>query len=96
VSFACPGCGAPVHRRPSGWALRCPACRALLRSAPVEASAESPVYEVEVAGRPETRRRVQVPWDEGERSRLRAWLFWSSAITLSLVLALYALARFLR
>jgi len=51
---------------------------------------------VEVAGRPETRRRVEVPWDERERSRLRTWLFWSSALTLSLVLALYALARFLR
>jgi hypothetical protein len=51
---------------------------------------------VEVAGHPETRRRVEVPWDERERSRLRAWLIWSSAITLSLVLALYALARFLR
>jgi len=50
---------------------------------------------VEVAGRPETRRRVELPWDEAERRRLRAWLVWSSAITVSLVLALYALARFL-
>ena len=55
----------------------------------------NPVYEVEVAGRPETRRRVELPWDEGERRRLRAWLLWSSAVTVSLVLALYALARFL-
>ena len=49
-----------------------------------------------MAGRPETRRRVELPWDECERSRLRAWLLWSSAVTVSLVLALYALARFLR
>ena len=93
MSFACPGCGAPVGRRPAGWALRCPACGALLRSRPLETSGPEPAYEVEVAGRPETRRRVEVPWDDGERRRLRGWLFWSSAITLSLVLVLYILAR---
>jgi len=96
VPFACPGCGGLVDRRPSGWALRCPACGALLRSAPAEAGGANPVYEVEVAGRPETRRRVELPWDEAERRRLRAWLVWSSAITVSLVLALYALARLFR
>jgi hypothetical protein len=50
---------------------------------------------VAVAGRPETRRRVEVSWDESERRRLRAWLVWSSAITVSLVLVLFLLARIL-
>jgi hypothetical protein len=85
-----------VNRRPSRWALRCPACGALLRSRPAETGGASPTYDVEVAGRPETRRRVEVPWDEAEERRLRAWLFWSSAITLSLVAVLYVLARLLR
>ena len=96
MAFDCPGCGAPVLRRPSGWALRCAACGALLRSRPADTSGPNPAYDVEVAGRPETRRRVEVPWDEGERRRLRAWLFWSSAVTVSLVIVLYVLARYLR
>ena len=89
MTFACPGCGCPVSQRPTRWALRCPACRALLRSEPVDTSGESPAYEVAVAGRPETRRRVEVSWDESER------LLWSSAITLALVLVLFFLARLL-
>ncbi len=48
-----------------------------------------------MAGRPETRRRVEVPWDESERRRLRAWLVWSSAITVALVLVLFFLAQVL-
>jgi hypothetical protein len=95
VTFSCPGCGGPVGRRPSLWALRCPACGALLRSRPVESGGDSPAYDVEVAGRPETRRRVEVPWDETEERRLSTWLFWSTAITLSLVAVLYVLARLL-
>jgi len=95
VTFPCPGCGSPVGHRPTRWALRCPACGALLRSEAVEASGENPAYEVSVAGRPETRRRVEVSWDENERRRLRAWLVWSSAITVSLVLVLFLLARIL-
>jgi hypothetical protein len=61
----------------------------------VDTSGENPAYDVAVAGRPETRRRVEVSWDENERRRLRAWLLWSSAITLSLVLVLLVLARLL-
>jgi hypothetical protein len=61
----------------------------------VDTSGENPAYEVAVAGRPETRRRVEVSWDENERRRLRAWLLWSSAITLLLVLVLFVLARLL-
>jgi hypothetical protein len=48
---------------------------------------------VEVAGRPQTRRRIEIPWDERQSRRLAAWLFWSSLITLGLVIVLYALAR---
>jgi len=93
VSFACPGCGALVPRRPSAWALRCPTCRALLRSRALDTSGESPAYEVEVAGRPETRRRVEAPWDDRERRRLAKWLLWSSLVTLGLVPLLYLAAR---
>jgi hypothetical protein len=50
-------------------------------------------YEVEVAGRPETRRRVEAPWSAEDGARLRVWLLWSSVITLGLVAVLYALAR---
>ena len=59
----------------------------------MDTSGKDPAYEVAVAGRPETRRRVEVSWDDNERRRLRAWLVWSSAITLSLVLVLFVLAR---
>lgn len=96
VPFPCPGCGAPVDRRPGGWALRCASCGALLRARPADTSGPHPAYEVEVAGRPETRRRIELPWDEAARRRLRAWLFWSATLTLGLVALLYALARFWR
>ncbi len=79
--------------RPDRFALRCPACGALLRARAVETSGPVPVFEVEVAGRSETRRRVEVPWDERERRRLARWLGVSTAVTLALVLVLYALAR---
>jgi hypothetical protein len=53
-------------------------------------------YEIEVAGRPETRRRVEVPWTAAEAERLRRWLFWSTVITLALVGVLFAAARWAR
>jgi hypothetical protein len=46
-----------------------------------------------MAGRPATRRRVEVPWGEEEERRLRRWLAWSTALTLGLVLVLYLVAR---
>jgi hypothetical protein len=94
MPFPCPACAAPVPRHPPRWALRCKACGAILRARPVDGDGPHPAYQVEVAGRPETRRRVEVPWDEAQGRRLAAWLFWSSLITLGLVLVLYALARF--
>jgi hypothetical protein len=96
VPFPCPGCDAPIEARPERFALRCPACGALLRSRAVETSGPAPLYEVEVSGRPETRRRVEVPWNEAQRRRLSGWLLWASALTVGLVLVLYALARLLR
>jgi hypothetical protein len=96
VAFACPGCGAEVARSPEAWLLRCRACGALLRSRALEPSGDALAYEVEVAGRPETRRRVELPWDAAQGRRLRAWLLWSSAITLGMVALLYGLARALR
>jgi hypothetical protein len=96
MTFVCPGCDGVLDRRPSAFMLRCPRCGALLRSRALETSGRNPAYEVEVAGRPETRRRVEVAWDGREERRLRAWLFWSSAATLSLLPLLYFLARLLR
>lgn len=85
-----------MGRSPEAWALRCPACGSLIRSRPLEGSGTSRVYEVEAAGRPETRARVEIPWDDAQRRRLEAWLLWSSVITVGLVGLLYALARWLR
>lgn len=96
VPFACPGCGAEIPGAPEGWARRCPACRAVIRARAVDdAGPDLRAYEVEVAGRPETRRRVDVPWSAEDGARLRVWLRWSSVITLGLVGVLYALARWL-
>jgi hypothetical protein len=96
VAFPCPGCDAPIHASPERWALRCPSCRALVRSRAVDTSGAVPVFEVEIVGRRETRRRVEVAWDASQRRRLSAWLLWSSALTLALVLVLFALARLAR
>jgi hypothetical protein len=93
VSFACPACDAGIAARPERPALRCPSCGALLRSRPVDTNGPAPVFEVEVVGRKGIRRRVELPWDEGQRRRLAAWLLWSSVVTLGLVLVLYVLAR---
>lgn len=93
MAFACPGCGATIERSLEAWLIRCAACGCVIRSRTLDASGATPVYEIEVAGRPETRRRVELPWDAAQSRRLRAWLFWSSAITLGLVALLYALAR---
>ena len=59
----------------------------------MDASGPGRQYDVEVTGRPETRRRVSVEWTEDESRRLRAWLAWSTVLTLGLVGVLYALAR---
>jgi NADH pyrophosphatase-like protein len=93
VPFDCPGCGAPIDRSPARWALRCPSCRRVLRTRAVDGSGPERAYDVFVAGRPETRRRIAVPWTADEARRLRAWLLWSTVLTLGLVVVLYALAR---
>jgi hypothetical protein len=54
---------------------------------------ETRAYEVQVTGRPETRRRVEVAWTDQESARLRRWLLWSTVLTLALVAVLFAAAR---
>jgi len=39
---------------------------------------------------------VEVAWDDGQHRRLSWWLAVSSAVTLALVVVLYALARLAR
>jgi hypothetical protein len=86
-----------VRASPESWILRCPACRRALRARPADPGREGMLaYEVEVAGRPETRRRIEVPWTEAESSRLRGWLVWSTVVTLALVAVLFAAARWAR
>ena len=93
VAFPCPGCGAAVSRSPEGWALRCPSCRRAIRARALDAAGAGRAYEMEIAGRPETRRRLEVPWTPEEDARLRRWLLWSTVLTLALVAALLAAAR---
>jgi hypothetical protein len=59
----------------------------------VDTSGPERAYDVEVTGQPETRRRITVAWTPDESRRLRAWLAWSTVLTLGLVVVLYALAR---
>jgi DNA-directed RNA polymerase subunit RPC12/RpoP len=96
VPFTCPGCSAEIDERPDRPFLRCPACSARLRCRPTDAGGANPTFELEVAGRPETRRRVELRWDEAERRRLSRWLVVSSTITVALVVLLFLLARLLR
>ena len=96
MPFSCPGCGADVPGSPEAWARRCPACRALIRARVAEgAAADARAYDVEVAGRPETRRRVVVPWSAADDARLGNWLLWATVVTLGLVAVLYGAARWL-
>jgi hypothetical protein len=93
MAFPCPGCGAVVDRSPETWATRCPACGGVIRTQVVDGGDGARIYEVEITGRPETRTRVSVPWSPEEGRRLKAWLAWSTALTLGLVVVLYVVAR---
>lgn len=93
MSFPCPGCDAPIDTRPDRFMLRCPACRAVLRARPVDTGEPAPAFDVEVTGRPETRRRVELAWDPAQRRRLSVWLMTASVVTVALVLVLFLLAR---
>ena len=95
MTLACPACGAAVPGSPESWMLRCPACGRRLRSRRIDDGRPVPAYQVEVVGEPQT--ALQVEWaEEPPPSRLRRWLIWSTAATLSLVAILYALARWWR
>ena len=93
MPFDCPGCGAAIDASPDRLGLRCPACGGVIRARAVETSGGAAEFDVEVTGRPETRRRIAVSWTAGESRRLRAWLAWATVLTLGLVVVLYALAR---
>jgi hypothetical protein len=93
VAFPCPGCDAPIDASPDRWGLRCPSCRRVLRTRALDTSGPGRRYEVEVTGEPATRRQVEIAWTADEARRLRAWLAWSTVLTLGLVVVLYALAR---
>jgi len=93
VSFPCPGCGAPIDGRPDRLLLRCAGCGARLSGRSIETGGSNPEFDVHVVGSPELRRRVEVVWDDVERSRLSAWLVVASFVTLALVIVLLVLAR---
>jgi len=95
VPFPCPACATTVNRDGVRWLQRCPACGAWIRGRAVDTSGPAPAFEVEALGRPETRHRVSLPWDERARRRLDAWLLVASVATLALVVLLFVLARFL-
>ena len=94
MPFPCPGCQAIIDRSPEAWALRCPACGRVIRAHATDAvSGDVRAYEVQITGRRETRRRIEVPWTDQETARLRQWLVWSTVLTLALVAVLFAAAR---
>jgi hypothetical protein len=95
MAFACPACAAPVDGSLERPVLRCRACGAVLRSRPLDGDGPLRRYEVEATGRPGTRVLLEVPWTPDEARRLRAWLLWSSVVTLGFVGVLYAAARLL-
>jgi hypothetical protein len=92
MAFGCPACGAPIDGSPAAWLRRCPGCKAWLRSRAAETGTDVIAYDVEAAGRPSTRRRVEAPWTAADQRRLRSWLAWSTVLTLGLVIVLLALA----
>lgn len=95
MPFACPACGVPVEASLERRSLRCPTCGARLLSRAAPAAGDARAYELEVAGRPETRRRVELPWDPTDERRLAAWLRLATLATLGLVLALLLAALLL-
>jgi hypothetical protein len=93
VTFPCPGCQADLPGSPR-FVSRCAACGARVRGRAREDAGDRRVFDVEVAGRPDTRRTVHVPWTPSDQTRLRTWLVWSTAVTLGLIGVLFVLARF--
>lgn len=93
MTFPCPGCAAPLPGSPR-FVSRCASCGSLIRGRARDDAGDRRTYDVEVAGRPETRRTVEVPWSPSDQARLRSWLVWSTVVTLGLIGVLFALARF--
>lgn len=95
MTFPCPACDAPVKGPPRALS-RCGACGVVLRARVREGEGPVRTIDVDAVGRPGARRTVEVPWSDRDERSLRAWLAWSTAVTLGLVLVLLALARWLR
>ena len=95
MTFPCPACDAAVDGRPRAIG-RCPACGVVLRARLREGDGGRRTFDVDAVGQPGVRRTVEMPWSERDERTLRAWLSWSTAITLGLVLVLLALALWLR
>ena len=95
MTFPCPACDADVPAPPRAIG-RCPACGVVLRARLRGGEGPLRTFDVDAVGRPGARRTVEAPWTESDERSLRAWLSWSTAITLGLVLVLLALARWLR
>jgi len=95
MAFACPACAGPIEASLERRSLRCPACGARLLSRGAPAAGDVRAYEVEVAGRPETRRRVELRWEAADERRLAGWLRLATLATLGLVLALLLAALWL-
>jgi hypothetical protein len=93
--ISCPGCHAALDARLERRLQRCRACGATIRSEAVEGGGRQLAYDVEVQGRKQTRRRIEVPWDATQQRRLSSWLLWASVATLGSIALLYALARWL-
>lgn len=95
MTFPCPACDADVPGRPRAIG-RCPGCGVVLRARLRESEDGRRLFDIDAVGRPGARRTVEGRWSERDERSLRAWLAWSTAITLGLVLVLLALARWLR
>lgn len=96
VTFPCPGCAAPISRSPERPLLRCHACGARLRARAAGSTPATRRYDVEVVGRPQTRRQIELEWGAEDARRLRRWLVWSTLLTLGLIGVLFAVARLSR
>ena len=89
----CPGCGTALETDPERWFFRCSSCRKLIRCRAASSSENTRVYEIEIVGRPQTRRRVEMPWTGSQQAQLERRLVGFSLATVSLVILLYLAAR---
>ncbi len=82
-----------VEASPESWFFRCRSCGKLIRSRASSSSETARVYEIEIVGRPQTRRRIELPWTQTQQARLERRLLGFSLVTVSLVILLFLIAR---